>query len=126
MNFFPMRRLVLSMSFFVLFTTFFSCSSDNEEDLFEDMMIETASFADNILPILQTNCYGCHSVDNAVFGAGLILEGHSNLISFVDSNKFPEVLTGAGGLSVMPPSGQLTTSQIDLIQQWIDEGALDN
>ena len=89
------------------------------------------SYSETIQPIFTANCSGCHisSTRN-----NLSLSNYSSITSGNSSNG-PVILAGDHANSLlwqkvnsglMPPSGQLTTDQINLIATWIDEGARDN
>ncbi len=87
----------------------------------------------DIQPILEKNCYSCHSAaqvmsglrldDRAAFLAGgtngkIVVPGKS-----ADSTLYKRV-AGLGGLTRMPFGGQnLSPAEIELIRLWIDQGA---
>lgn len=88
-------------------------------------------FEEQILPLFQTNCAksGCHNVSSHkedyvldsydhIVAKGIVAGNHS-------SSKLYQVLTSNGGEDVMPPwpDKPLSPQQINLIAQWIDEGA---
>lgn len=86
-------------------------------------------FEQKILPVLEKNCFKCHSGDGAQAGldvrtrAGL-LRGGAKGASVIpgDSAKSPllqRVATGQMPLGSKP----LAAADIDLIKQWIDQGA---
>jgi len=125
------RFWVLTCSFvgvFAFMLSLSSCSNDNKEELFENEPepLEMVSYLTNVVPLIQTNCLGCHSAADPSFGAGHILEGYENLKVFVDDGRLINVLKNENGFSLMPPSGSLVDFDIALIEQWIDEGAEDN
>ena len=89
------------------------------------------SYSATIQPIFETNCTPCHinSTRN-----NLSLSNYASITSG-DSNNGPVIVLGDHSNSLlwqkvnsgsMPPSGQLTSGQINLIATWIDEGALNN
>lgn len=86
------------------------------------------SFQNDILPILEKNCAlaGCHVAGGA---AGLDLTGYDSFEksgTFVPGNaKRSIVITRIDG-GGMPPAGPLDDDLIDLVKDWIDEGAEDN
>ena len=86
-----------------------------------------------IQPIFDNNCISCHIDGGAYFG-GLDLSSYSEVMEGGDSGNTIVPFDHANSLlwqhvnsSYMPPYGSgsypLTTNQIDLIAQWIDEGA---
>jgi uncharacterized membrane protein len=70
----------------------------------------TPLFANNVLPIIQSNCVGCHSSYNTYSGI------KAN-VSAIRS----EVVSGS-----MPKGGSLTTDQKNAIVCWIDGGVPNN
>ena len=86
------------------------------------------SFQNDILPILEKNCAlaGCHVAGGA---AGLDLTGYDSFEksgTFVPGNaKRSLVITRIDG-GGMPPAGPLDDDLIDLVKDWIDEGAENN
>jgi len=101
----------------------------------------TVSFATDIQPIFDNNCIGCH---NAGGQAGLDLRAglsHGNLVgvastesalSLVESGQPAQswLFIKLSGLQdvgdVMPPGGNVGSANLDLVETWITEGALDN
>ena len=89
------------------------------------------NFSTEIQPIFTANCSGCHIASTR---NGLSLSNYSS-ITLGNSDNGPVIIAGDHANSLlwqkvnsglMPPSGQLTTDQINLIATWIDEGARDN
>ena len=92
-------------------------------------------FEEEILPLFQTNCAksGCH--DAKSHQEGYILDSYDNIVSRgidpgnASGSKLYQVLSAQRGAEeddeVMPPppNQPLAQAQIDLIGQWIDEGA---
>lgn len=83
-------------------------------------------FAADIKPILQGNCYTCHS--NANFDiSGVKLEDYADVKEHADDGMLMNVITHAAGYPAMPQGGaKLPDCTINKIKSWIDHGALDN
>jgi len=93
-------------------------------------------FVDSIQPILKRSCYSCHAADKQEGGLRLdhrnsvLIGGDSGPIVVkqrpADSLMF-QLITGVDeDRRRMPPEGEgtpLTTQQIDLFRQWIQQGA---
>ena len=94
-------------------------------------------YATQIQPIWDSNCTSCHVYGH---GSGLNLQTNSSYNALVDivSQNYPPALRVASGDpsssvlynkisntgtygQVMPPSGQMSTSNISLVQTWINE-----
>jgi hypothetical protein len=84
------------------------------------------SFSRDIQPIFDVNCIGCHDQ----FHLQLDLRSCCayNELYVAPDNPEQSKLFGhlTGDLSPMPPFGPLPDHEIDLVLQWISEGALDN
>ena len=95
-------------------------------------------FGRDILPLLSDNCFKCHGPDEANREAGLRLDRQEGAVGQLESGTTALVpghsgkselfkrLTSSDPDLKMPPvdSGKkLTAAQIDLIKQWIDQGA---
>ncbi len=90
------------------------------------------SFANDVLPILQSRCTNCHGGDRTE--KGLNLTTYNNLMA--GSENGPVVTAGAAAdtklveLIVnqkMPKRGpKLTPSQVQMITDWVNQGALNN
>jgi hypothetical protein len=90
-------------------------------------------FQQQILPFLVSGCakIGCH--DAATAEDGVILDSYTNVMATGGVTPFDlsnsdlwEVITETDPGDMMPPQGEtpLTQAQIDLIGQWISQGAL--
>jgi len=100
----------------------YNCSSD------------TIYFQNDILPILVSNCAmsGCHDKDSHQDGVILtdyvaIME--SDIVDRWDAydSELQEVLTESGDDQMPPlPASPLSTSTIEAIRNWIDQGAINN
>ncbi len=103
---------------------------------------DTVSFVTDIQPIFDLHCVGCHGLDGF---AGLDLRSgfsHANLVGVTATEiDMPRVdpgepqtswlylkLTGAQTVGDPMPAGgfPLPEATVDLVEQWITEGALDN
>lgn len=116
-----MRTVIFIFSFILVLT---SCKKDNEEALYggNDCQPEGVSFSGYVLPLVKNSCatVGCHVQGGS--GNGLF-ENYDQLRSKVDNGSLLERVVV---LQDMPPLGSLSSCQIETIQKWIQEGALDN
>ena len=93
-------------------------------------------YSTQIQPIFDDNCISCHIDGGAYFGGldlssySLVMEGGSSGNTIVpfdhfSSELFNRITLDEGDYEFMPQNGtSLSQSEIDLIAQWIDEGAL--
>jgi len=92
----------------------------------------TVSFANDIFPILESRCIGCHGGERTQ--EGLVLRTHADIMAGSDNG--PVVVPGDAANSLlvelvatqkMPKRGpKLTPPQVQLITDWVNQGALDN
>ena len=86
------------------------------------------NYSTEIQPILTANCTSCHGGSG-----GLTLTSYSDLMGndVVDpgnsmTSKLIQRLKGTSGIQMPKNQDPLDESNINLIETWIDEGALDN
>jgi mono/diheme cytochrome c family protein len=92
----------------------------------------TVSFANDVMPIFQSRCIGCHGGDRTE--EGLDLKAHESLMAGSDNG--PVVVPGDAVNSLlvelvatqkMPKRGpKLTPPQVQIITDWVNQGASDN
>ena len=79
------------------------------------------AFNADVRPIIQSNCVGCHSGSNA--SGGIKLENYFQIKQQVDNGKLTGSVKHESGFSPMPPSGKMPQCQIDVINNWVNNGA---
>src|SRR5829696_1815506 len=89
-------------------------------------------FARDVQPIFREHCYSCHGPSQQ-FG-GFRLDRRSDAMrggsqadigpGNADGSRLYHRVAGAGLGPQMPPAGPLPSDQIDIIRQWLDEGAV--
>ena len=115
------------------------CSDEGQSPVGPGPQTEPVSFAQQIQPIFDASCVGCHGIGG---NAGLDLRtgfSHANLVNVAaqasagtlvaPGNSADSVLLNrltGNGLGLMPPGGALGASTLDLVTRWIDEGAPDH
>lgn len=103
-----------------------SCSNDSESDLTEmDDSDNPITYNANIRPIINSNCLGCHS-DPPRNGAPFPLATFEQVKTRAENGSLLNAISKqTGEPRAMPPSGRLSQSTIDLIDQWIEDGLLE-
>ena len=110
---------------FLVATLFFlvSCSSDSEETMMPNNP-GLVTYEGNVKAIINNNCLGCHT-DPPVNGAPFALTTYAQV-----SARANQILTAisrqSGANGAMPPSGRMSQATIDIIDQWIQDGTLEN
>lgn len=94
-----------------------------------------ADFKKDIQPILERNCYECHSVKTGKKKAGFVFDDLETFKLDIKDNDVAQIRPGKpseshfleiivnDGKNHMPPDGQLSTGDIKKITEWISEGA---
>lgn len=91
---------------------------------------DTIYFQRDVQPILSANCAyaGCHNSGSAQ--NGVILSDYNSVINTgdvragdLDGSDLYEVITETDPDKVMPPTGRMSQSNIDIIRKWILQGA---
>jgi len=91
----------------------------------EDIVV---SYQIDIVP-LWSQCVGCH---NGNTPPNLDTDSYTNILngyvvaSDADASILYKSLLGTDGISLMPPGSAWPQSKIDLIKNWINQGALNN
>lgn len=126
------RIRILGLGFsFILILSLTSCYYDEVLEDITPTPNDDVSFAADIQPIFNQHCASCHN-------GGLdpdLREGTSyNFITVIDPNQVVpgdadgselyQRLIGVG--NIMPPSGSLSNTDINLVKDWINQGALNN
>ncbi len=90
---------------------------------------DIVSYQNDIIP-LWAQCVGCHNgneppnLENAV-SYNELLNGYV-VPNDADASVLYKSLLNLDGVPLMPPGGQWPDSKINLVKDWIDQGALDN
>ncbi len=105
----------------------------NKKDTFK--VVQYNIYQAEIVPILKTNCYNCHSAAKQKEGLRLdtesfIKKGSKNSLVLITGDPLNSLLYSSLVLSIddekhMPPKGkhQLTQNEIQSIRKWIQNGA---
>jgi mono/diheme cytochrome c family protein len=139
-----MRSLSAPLMFTAAVVMLAGCSDQGDDPVDEGGPLDpptAVSFADDIQPIFDASCAGCHGVGGA---AGLNLtagasyaqlvgveaaESDLNRVEPGEPNQSWLYLKITGNQDVgdsMPPSGLLPSASRDLVRDWIADGAPDN
>lgn len=90
------------------------------------------SFANDVLPILQSRCQNCHGgqrteEDLNLLSFAAVMAGSKNGLVVTPGNADDSPLAESVVSQKMPKRGpKLTPDQVQLIIDWINQGALDN
>lgn len=140
-----MKRPLISLLFLFMLVFVIGCSSSDKGTPPFGTIDEDPSFSDDIAPIFASLCSndGCHSTRTA--SAGLVLESNvarTNLVNISATSESGKTRVIPGNStdsyviiklegrqnsgSKMPLTGSISGTQIQLIKNWIDQGAKNN
>jgi hypothetical protein len=117
-----MRNRINSIYFAVLAILVTSCTKDKvggNSPYPEVTCSDTISFSNDVLPIIQNNCTGCHDNSN-----GYTFTNHQNI-----SDSYAAIVGSMKGVGyqLMPQGGPaLPDSVIQKIQCWVNQGMKNN
>jgi hypothetical protein len=106
-----------------------SCYYDNEEELYprDPNACDTVNvtYSKTVLPMLQNQCYVCHS--EAAAQGNVVLEGYDKVRTEVENGRFFGAINHAQGFTPMPYNmPKLPECTIKQMKAWIAAGALNN
>jgi hypothetical protein len=106
-----------------------SCYYDNVEELYPNTDCDTTdvSYTLEIRPLLDQSCSysGCHGGPTPA--ALLDLNDYSEVKKIADNGQFESRINrDVSDPQLMPPAGKLGSCQIETIEAWINQGALEN
>ena len=109
-----------------------SCYYDVNEDLnpigsIDSLSCDTiaVSYSADVLPVIEFNCYTCHST--AANLGGITLEGYNSIKVYADNGRLEGAINHESGFSWMPQdAAMLDDCDLALINGWINQGALNN
>lgn len=99
---------------------------------FTSLVFSQISYTDQIQPIFNSNCTGCHmgggaATLNLTDYNGMMAGGVSGLVvisgDHYNSELYNRITLPEGAAGSMPPNDPLSQEEINLIADWINEGA---
>lgn len=83
------------------------------------------SYTTDVLPIIQFNCYTCHST--AANLGGITLEGYNSIKTYATNGRLEGAINHQPGFSPMPKDApKLDDCDLAIIHAWITQGVLNN
>jgi hypothetical protein len=126
-----MKRTITSILALAIFLLIFvSCYYDNEEALYPTLSSScdttNVTFSGTIAPILNNNCYSCHSNSTAASsGNNIALQNYADVVS--QSALVVASIKHTGTTSPMPKNGgTIKSCSITQIDIWIRNGMPNN
>lgn len=109
----------------ILICIAFACTSDNYDEYYASQCnVSDVTYSGSVQPILQNRCVSCH---NANFPSGNVRLDNYNLVKIhVDGGELLGSIKHLPGYSPMPQGNKLDDCSIQIIETWINNGALNN
>ena len=106
-----------------------SCYYDHADVLYPNSIAcdttSAVSYTQKVVPILQQQCYSCHSGGSP--SGGIAMGTYATDKAIAVNGKLYGSISYASGFSPMPKGGnKLTTCQLAVIKKWIDAGSPNN
>lgn len=106
-----------------------SCYYDHADILYPSSIpcdtSTTISYTQKVVPILQQQCYSCHSGGSP--SGGIAMGTYTTDKAIAVNGKLYGSISYASGFSPMPKGGnKLSSCQLALIKKWIDAGSPNN
>ena len=86
--------------------------------------LSSVSYSQDIEPIVNTNCLGCHAGNSP--SGDLLLTSYNEIKSAVSNRNLQETINYQSDFSVMPPNQQMNDCNIAKFAAWIDLGMPNN
>jgi hypothetical protein len=122
------RKFLLALLLIGGFVGYLSgCSKQSADKLERSTGCDTTnvSYALQVLPILQNNCYSCHSGTTPPTGIGL--DSYAKLKTFAGNGFLVDAVTQNGIVTPMPYGlPELPSCEVNTIVAWVNQGALNN
>jgi len=125
-----MKKILKYLIVTVLGLLTYSCYYDQLPDEDNLPLPTGVSFQNDVQKIFNINCVSCHSSSQAPdlrsSNSFNMLTNGNYVVPFDAANStLFKALIGQGA-PLMPPAGALRQADINIVRQWIDEGALNN
>lgn len=85
--------------------------------------LTNVSFTGQIWPMMEKYCTGCHSAGSP--GGGIVIAGYDDMVALAGNGSLMGSIRWEAGYAKMPTNQMLSDCNIDMLQQWIDDGLSD-
>ena len=110
----------------LLLVVFASCESTTYEEIQDNTVIEgNVTYNANVKTIIQANCISCHSAGGTA--SFRPLGTYADVVDAVqNAGLLDRIQRQNGEDGLMPQSGRMPQSTIDIILEWNTDGLLEN
>ena len=110
----------------VLVTAFYSCDSHTYDEIEEkQVIVGDITYDANVKSIINSNCVSCHAVGQVA--------GYTPLTTYEEvkdaietTDLLDRIQRENSEAGIMPQTGRMPQSKIDVILQWSEDGFLEN
>jgi mono/diheme cytochrome c family protein len=123
-----MHKYLIYSFFSLVVSGSISCAYNVEEELYPPVVCDTlnVTYSGTILPIIQQNCYDCHSDANVSISL-IPLEGYAFISVKAHDGQLIMAIRHTGEVTPMPKDRpSLSECDIQKIEKWVADGAPDN
>lgn len=125
-----MKNLLQFTLIIALSLSMTSCYYDSVLEPIDGENGDVVSYQNDIIPIWAESCVSCHNgneppnlLDEVSYDE--LLNGYV-VPEDSEASVLYKSLLGIDGVSLMPPGSMLPNAKINLVKDWIDQGALNN
>jgi mono/diheme cytochrome c family protein len=109
----------LALTFIIVSCLSISCSYNKEELIVEPVVPAVITYTSHIKAMVDNNCVSCHGSSG-----GVALHTYAQVKATADAGRIlARAINGSGG-GPMPQSGLMSQTNLDILQMWLDQGAL--
>ena len=125
-----MKRNISIILIFIAVVSFSSCYYDKGDMLYPGAgtncdTTAAISYAKNVVPLLQQQCYSCHSGGSP--SGGIAMGTYASDKAIAVNGKLYGSISFAAGFSPMPQGApKMSTCQLSTIKRWINAGSPNN
>lgn len=113
---------------FVMASFLNGCYYDNAQLLYPeglDCVPTEVSFSEQVVPILESHCEGCHNTSSS--SGSVVLDNYNDIVGVAENGELLCSIEHGTTCSPMPKNAaRLDNCSIATIAAWIDEGLLQN
>lgn len=116
-EYFNMKAFKIIIALLGIFYIVLSCESSTYEEI--SGVVTNPTYKANVKVIIDNNCLDCHS---AVAGQYPTMETYSQVRAATENGDLICRIDDQSCGSVMPQSGRMPQTNIDIIKKWADNG----
>lgn len=123
-----MHKYIIYCLYFIIMEVSLSCAYNVEDELYPPVTCDTldVTYSGTVLPIIQQNCYDCHSDANVSISL-IPLEGYEFVLVKVHDGQLIKAIRHTGDVTPMPKDRPaLSECDIEKLETWVAHGAPNN